>query len=546
MPTIYQKYRPQKFSDLSGQEHIIQTVTNEIKNNKIAHAYLFFGPRGIGKTTIARLLAKSLNCKKRQAGEYEPCNECDSCADIAKSRHIDVIEIDAASHTGVDNVRENIIENAQFKPTTAKHKIFIIDEVHMLSTSAFNALLKTLEEPPQNVIFILATTELHKLPATIISRCQRFNYKKIPYDEMMERMNNICDKENIKVDKKVLERIINKSDGCLRDAESFLGQIFSLNLKKITDKDAEMILPSSNAETVLQFIEHILQKQAQLAIELLQQLMDDGVNLDQFAYDAIEILRLMMILQIDKTKDIKIDYSDKDAKTIKKLSSEVATAGLVNMIESLIIRRTETKSAPIPQLPLELFVVEFTETLKHLNTKTPKHTEKNDGEIEQHINIEQHTNTEILKQTDNNNENSKKNERDTGAGKISKLKAKLSSITSRKSIVTTIEDVQKKWAELVDKVIEQNASLSFILKMSDIQNIEKNGTLNIAVPYSLHKDKLEENKTKKIIDKCLFEVFEEKIILKCCVRQGGAIEKPEKKDEELNELAADFGGEVVS
>jgi DNA polymerase-3 subunit gamma/tau len=178
MTTLYRKYRPQKFTDLVGQEYIVQTITNEIKLEHLAHAYLFSGPRGVGKTTLARLLAKAVNCSNRAKDTFEPCEECSSCQEITLGRNVDVIEIDAASQTGVDNVRENIIENAQYKPTKSPYKVFIIDEVHMLSTSAFNALLKTLEEPPAHCIFVLATTELHKLPATILSRCERFNFKK--------------------------------------------------------------------------------------------------------------------------------------------------------------------------------------------------------------------------------------------------------------------------------------------------------------------------------------------------------------------------------
>ena len=209
---LYLKYRPQDFSSIIGQEHIVKTISNQIIHNKINHAYLFSGPRGVGKTTLARVIAKAVNCENRQDKNFDPCNQCSSCQEITHSRAIDVIEIDAASHTGVDNVKENIIDNVQFKPTKSKYKVFIIDEVHMLSTSAFNALLKTLEEPPEHIIFILATTELHKLPATIISRCQRFAFKKIPHETMNKHLENIAKAEKIKITKEVLERIINNSN----------------------------------------------------------------------------------------------------------------------------------------------------------------------------------------------------------------------------------------------------------------------------------------------------------------------------------------------
>lgn len=174
---------------MTNQNHVKITLQNEIETDKVAHAYLFCGPRGIGKTTAARLLAKAVNCERRKASESEPCNECDSCKEITSGRDLDIVEIDAASHTGVDNVRENIVTNAKFSPSRRKYKVFIIDEVHMLSTSAFNALLKTIEEPPARVIFIMATTEVHKIPATIISRCQRFDFKKISRREVVERLN---------------------------------------------------------------------------------------------------------------------------------------------------------------------------------------------------------------------------------------------------------------------------------------------------------------------------------------------------------------------
>ncbi|MFH1790330.1 MAG: DNA polymerase III subunit gamma/tau [bacterium] len=527
MPTIYQKYRPQKFADLIGQEHIVQTITNEIKNNNTAHAYLFFGARGIGKTTLARLLAKALNCEQRESGQSEPCGECSACKETSASRNIDVIEIDAASHTGVENVRENIIENAQFKPTRTKYKVFIVDEVHMLSTSAFNALLKTLEEPPAHVVFILATTELHKLPATIISRCERFNFQKISYDQMLKRLKIICDQEGIKMDKQVFEKIINKSDGCLRDAESLLGQVFSLNLKKITAEDAEIVLPSSNIQSIIKFLQNILENQGKQALDLLAGLSEQGTNLEQFSYDTIEILRLIMILQIDPTKNITVDYSEKDVKTIKKLSTQIKMPELINMLESLLIRRGQIKSAPIPQLPLELFVAEY----GLIEISNPPEKQSQDREQAELKKEKSEPDPEPLKET--------------STKMTTKIKEKISSITSRKPVKTSLEQIKNKWTQIIENIAVNNHSLGFVLKMCEVRDLEKDGRLTLTVPFSLHKDKIEENQTRKIIEDNLKDNFGEPISICCKI---GKIDdnQDENHDQEINDLAVDFGGEVVN
>jgi DNA polymerase-3 subunit gamma/tau len=360
MTTIYRKYRPQTFSSLVGQEYIVQTITNELKLNKLAQAYLFSGPRGTGKTTLARLLAKAVNCEKRKEGEFEPCDTCTSCQEITAGRNVDVIEIDAASQTGVDNVRENIIENAQFKPTRSKYKVFIVDEVHMLSTSAFNALLKTLEEPPAHVLFILATTELHKLPATVISRCQRFQFKKIPFDLMESRLKKICVEEDIQIAPTVLQRIIAKSDGCLRDAESLLGQIFSLNVKNITEDDVSLILPLAPVESILTYIQTLADKNIKAAFEHLNKLVEDGANFDQFTLQLLEVLRTILVIQTTKeTKNLVADYNEETIKIIQILSNSFNPTELLRLLDLTLKRKQEIKSSPVPQLPLELLAVEF-------------------------------------------------------------------------------------------------------------------------------------------------------------------------------------------
>src|SRR5579872_1433832 len=236
---IARKFRPQVFEDVIGQKPIVQTLQNAIQMGRIGHAYLFSGPRGVGKTTTARLLAKGLNCA--QGPTVTPCNQCPSCLEIASGQCLDVLEIDAASNTGVDNIRE-LRENARYAPSRDRFKVFIVDEVHMLSTSAFNALLKILEEPPPHVVFIMATTERHKVPATILSRCQQFIFRMIAPAQIQAHLRQIADREGVKIDDRALSYIVKASEGSMRDAQSLLDQIISFSGQDVVDEDVRDVL----------------------------------------------------------------------------------------------------------------------------------------------------------------------------------------------------------------------------------------------------------------------------------------------------------------
>lgn len=536
MTTIYRKYRPQQFSDVSDQSHIATTLQNEIIMSTLAHAYLFSGPRGVGKTTTARLLAKAINCTERKKDSGEPCNTCNSCTEINNGRHIDVIEVDAASQTGVENVRENIIENAQFKPTKAKYKVFIIDEVHMLSTSAFNALLKTLEEPPAHVIFILATTELHKLPATVISRCQRFHFKKIAYDEMMKRLSKICKDENINVDKEVLERIISKSDGGLRDAESLLGQIFSLHLPKITVADTELILPTSNSTETATFIEQVLEGKVADALTTLHNYLNQGVSIDQFALSIIEMLRALLVTQATgDTKNYQADFNDQVLEKLTNFSKTISPGQLIVVIETAMKRRIEIKSAAVPQLPLELFIIETSLILK--GTPVVREIPK--------------TNPTLFRKQEENQPKTEQPQAEktlpmaTSLTEVTeKIKEPIQTVTPRntgESLKTTLENVKSKWSDVVTHVDATMHSLTFILKMCSFQSLT-GSYLALTVPYSFHKQKLEETKSKKLIEQALENIFGEKIFITCSVVEGAPATTI---DTSLNDVALAFGGQVI-
>ncbi len=523
MSTLYRKYRPQIFADIHDQEHIVKTITNEIAGNKIAHAYLFTGPRGVGKTTIARLLAKALNCKARKKNNFEPCNECSSCLEITQGRNIDVIEIDAASHTGVDNVRENIIENAQFKPTQSKYKIFIIDEVHMLSTSAFNALLKTIEEPPAHIVFILATTELQKLPATIISRCQRFAFKKITHEGMLKKLESICKQEKIKVEKSVLEKIINKSEGGMRDAESLLGQILTLNLKEISAEDITAILPSSDLNSVLSFIEFIAELDAKAAIKHLNEITNQGVNLEQFTLDLIDILRQTMLAQTGYDIANAINADKETIIKIKKLSEKFLSKKLIAMIDSVSIRKREIKQSPIPQLPLELFAVQFSVEEKFYVDTTINEQKK----IE--INPKNYTKPES------------KIEESKPKNIVHSIKTVINNFTHNSPPKSTLEEIKAKWNEIVSGLSTKIPSLTFILKSCILTSVDEMG-LNLTFQFAIHKDKVEEAKTKKNLEDEIEKILGERIRINCDVKAAEVIAVDET---ELKNLATDFGGELV-
>ncbi|MCD8027817.1 MAG: DNA polymerase III subunit gamma/tau [Erysipelotrichaceae bacterium] len=287
---LYRVYRPQTFDDVAGQEHIVTTLKHAIEENKIAHAYLFCGPRGTGKTTIAKLLAKAVNC----TGKNKPCNECSNCKQISEGRHPDVVEIDAASNNGVDEVRE-LIDKINYAPTQSKYKVYIIDEVHMMTSGAFNALLKTLEEPPAHVIFIMATTEVHKILPTIISRCQRFDFTKLSNEDIVKRMKVIVNKEKFVCDDDALELIAKLADGGMRDALSILEQCVAYNDKHLTLEDVNTVYGLISLEKKIELLKVLLTRDMKQALLLLDQMKMNGIDIKRLTLDLVDILKDIII-----------------------------------------------------------------------------------------------------------------------------------------------------------------------------------------------------------------------------------------------------------
>jgi len=367
---LYRKYRPQTFGEVIGQEHVVQTLTNSIKGNSISHAYLLSGPRGSGKTTIARLFAKAINCEDRKDGQFEPCDKCGSCLEILASRSMDLVEIDAASHTGVDDVRQ-LIEGLKFSPVKSKYKIFIIDECHQLSKSASNALLKTLEEPPAHAIFILATTESHKMLATILSRCQKFDFKRLQVSEIIKKLEFISKKENVKFDDSALSLIALNSRGSFRDAESLLDECLSFvspaealakGGRVLKTEDIKELLGIVEVGEISKFVDFIISKNTKESISFINTMVDGGVDLQEFTKTLVFYLRQELLLKIDPNflNLQNSGFSNDELEKMKEQVSVLAQKDIQNMLELFIEAENKIKYSAVAQLPLELAVINIT------------------------------------------------------------------------------------------------------------------------------------------------------------------------------------------
>lgn len=373
--SLYRKYRPQRFKDLVNQEHVKKTLLNALKRGKIGHAYLFAGPRGTGKTTAARLLAKAINCPNRNP---EPCNRCFSCKEQIKLSSLDLIEIDAASNRGIEEIRE-LRERIKLVPSSSEYKVFIIDEVHMLTPEAFNALLKTLEEPPIHAIFILATTEPHKIPATVLSRCQRFDFTPLSILEIVGRLKKISKAEKIKFDEDGLRMIAAAASGGMRDAISILDQLSSSG-KKINTVMIQDTLGVVSERAILKLFEALVNQDLDLALEALSKIKEKGYNLIHFRQTLLNFLREVLIYKISSQgKELKDNYSREVCQKVMSLGDRVGIKELIWMIK-VIARDSLIEKDVIPSLGLEIALVELSETKKNKEkqrkTMRPKNFEE--------------------------------------------------------------------------------------------------------------------------------------------------------------------------
>lgn len=352
------KWRPQTFDEVIGQRHVIQTLKNAIKGNRVAHAYLFSGMRGVGKTTIARIIAKGLNCEK--GSTPEPCNECESCKGIMGGYSLDVIEIDGASNTGVDDIRE-LRESVRYAPSGSRYKVYIIDEVHMLSKSAFNALLKTLEEPPNHVVFVFATTEPNRIPDTISSRCQCFDLKHISLHNIIEHLLYITSKEGIKIDRGSIELIARSAEGSMRDAQSLLDQVISYSGKEIKVGDVTEILGLVDRETLRSFIDKIMDKNSSEALEIFQNLLLYGNDIKLFCKEILEYLKNLTMMKVVNNPSSILKLLPEDMEYMKRQSEKLGQEELQQIFNIVYKVGKEIRYSSNPITLFEMAIIRMTQ-----------------------------------------------------------------------------------------------------------------------------------------------------------------------------------------
>jgi len=462
------KWRPNNFDEIVGQAHITGTLKSAIEKSRLANAYLFSGPRGVGKTSTARILAKALNCKDGPTAK--PCGKCSPCLEISQSRSLDVIEIDGASNTGVEDVR-SLRENVKFAPVLGNFKIYIIDEVHMLSVSAFNALLKTLEEPPEFVKFIFATTHPDKIPSTVLSRCQRLDFRRISVMEIIAQLEKISRAEAISVDKEVLFAIAKTSDGALRDAESILDQLVSFSKGKISLKDVISVLGLVEQEALFEITDTIIRKDPRRALSLLNRIIDDGKDIKVFLNNLIEHFRNLMIARVTSGDAKLIDLPQEICERLLKQAQSLSLEEIFNAFNVLVNANEASKRLDSMRIPLEVSIVR----LSYDKNKYPApFKEKDPGDpVKEQKAIE------------------------ANAEKIPKA-------PPESAMNITLENVKAAWQNILESLSRVKISVATYLSQGEPCKVS-GGLLTVEFPksHSLHKDSLERRENKELVEKSL-------------------------------------------
>lgn len=547
------KYRPQVFEQIVGQDHITTTLINAIKSKRIAHSYLFAGPRGTGKTTTARILAKALNCA--EGITPVPCNICDSCKEINLGKSIDVFEMDAASKSKVDDIRELIIEGVKYSPVRGKYKIYIIDEVQMLSVSAFDALLKTIEEPPKNVVFVFATTEPHEVPPTILSRCQRFDFRRVPFSDLVMTIEKIALKEKIKINEDAVFILARKADGSVRDALSLLDQVIAYGSKEIEKEVVEKILGIVDQQILFELTDIIAKKDAQKGLSLLSQLIDSGVDLQDFVSGFLEHLRNLLVAKVQKDSsetqaaqrlfDLSKEYIEKYKKESEKFS-DTDILRMINIVadSAYILKRTSE-----PRVHLELVLMKMIKMEKNVLLEDVIHK------------LDHLFSGDLKKESENKSKDRhiEKLEKDNFLPKKADSSNLTEELSQKNSSSLNWDDIKSGWDRVLERVKKSKVSLWPCLVEGKLTSFE-DGFINLLFynGRQFHKQQLEKKDNFKLVQKALEQVYGSPMSIKFTldttknapskdqkVRGNFNKEKIIQKDPLIKSLLENFEGEIT-
>ncbi|MEI7749696.1 MAG: DNA polymerase III subunit gamma/tau [Candidatus Moraniibacteriota bacterium] len=531
MPAFYRTYRPSSFAEIVGQEHIVRTLENSIKAGKISHAYLFTGPRGTGKTTLARLLAKAANCTDRKGAE--PCGKCVNCVLMAEGRSLDLIEFDAATHTQVDKMRE-ILETVPTPPASGRYKIYIIDEAHMLTTGAWNAFLKTLEEPPAHAIFILATTALHKVPETIVSRCQRFDLTRFPVKDIVVKLSRIAKQEKLKIDEDALRMIALAAEGGMRDAESLLSQVASLQESPITEENAAVILGMTSQAKLATLAKLLAVKDLEGALTSIRELSEKGENFTAFIPSFLRYLRILLLASIGpKTAEADLEPLTKERREeLLGIATSLPTAKIVEIIGFFRAAELDMRNSSIPELPIEIAIVKSLADASE--PKKPVRELRHEEEEEEEIIVEP-----IATKTKKSSEAPESEELETGTKSADTPSEKEPADVPEPSTFSLV-DVQDHWQDVLREATRVNASLTLALSNARPKSVEGN-KITVAVRFPFHKDRLADHTNALTLAQAFDTIFKTKVKIAIVV---------ETKEEQagnplVSQALAALGGEVV-
>jgi DNA polymerase III subunit gamma/tau len=517
---LYNKWRPQKWDEVVGQQHVIQTLRNAVTGGRVVHAYLFAGPRGTGKTTVARLLAKAINCLDPDPAA-RPCNQCAHCTAVNEGRFLDLIEIDAASNTSVEDVRD-LRDKINFIPNQGQYKVYIIDEVHMLSTAAFNALLKTLEEPPPHAIFVLATTEMHKIPATVLSRCQRHEFRRVPVDDIVGQLKRIVENEKFSAEPEALTLIARQSAGGMRDAISLLDQMASTG-KEITLGLTQIILGTATSQTVVDLVSAVLDRKPAAGMNAIHTALDSGTDPRLLARQVVDYLRALLLIQMDNIS--MVDLAADTRKQAEKHAKAFPIADVLRMIKSFNAAATDLRGGWQPSLQLELAMAEVME-MPAVPPSTPTTMPKS-PQPEKKV-------PEMLHQP---------------ADPREKEAPKSSAKTTGEPFEAgdagvTLAQVVKAWRQICTEVKSENPNLNALLNSCHPLEVKSN-LLVLGFASDILRSKADLSEQIEITRRAIAKVLGADLLVKCVVSNAKQATPPNVKADGMVAAALKAGGEIV-